>query len=276
MTAPPAIGSKGETSSRTLVRSVVAGLLVLGLFAALLDLAGRLRQPIIVDIGPSTERYGSGFEDSEETPPTTSRWTHQNAEFDIPLSVDASMARFSLRAARYLDEPTHITVTVGGRPFAAFEQATGRQRIQEIEVPLPAGRLNLGFASDDPKLGMALDWIRIDGARWHVPIDEWTVWILPIGLLGALVLSGASLVVSGGAAAIALTALAAVAAIDPFGFVHTMGDVAVPAIVFSVLAGLPRRAPMARLMGDAVYAVESPNRGPARDAQARAGLTCGT
>ena len=65
---------------------------LLALFAGMLELAGRLRQPILIDIGPSTGRYGSGFEESEETPPTTSRWTFQNAEFDVPLAVEASTA----------------------------------------------------------------------------------------------------------------------------------------------------------------------------------------
>ncbi len=211
---------------------------LLALFALLLDLAGRFRQPIIVDIGPSTGRYGSGFEDSEETPPTTSRWTLQNATFDIPLSVGASPARFSFRAARYLDDPTRITVTVGGKGFAAFEQAPGRQRIQEVEAPLPEGRLRLGLTSEDPKLGMALDWIRIDGARWRIPADEWTVWILPIGIFGALFLAGASRNLAGGAPAVALAVLAAIAAIDPFGFVHSMRDVAVPAVLFSLVAAV--------------------------------------
>jgi len=110
---------------------------LLAFFVVLLEGSGRLRQPILVDIGPSTGRYGSGFEDSEETPPTTSRWTRANAEFDIPLTVDASPVRFSVRAARYLDEPTRITVSVDGKPFASFEQARGRQRIQEVEAPLP-------------------------------------------------------------------------------------------------------------------------------------------
>ncbi len=232
-TDPKARGSAGR-----LARVLFTALALLGGFAAVLDLAGRLRQPIIVDIGPSTGRYGSGFEDSEETPPTTSRWTRQNAEFDIPLSVDASMARFSVRAARYLDEPTRITVTVGGKPFGSFEQARGRQRIQEVEAPLPKGPLNLGLTSDDPKLGMALDWIRIDGARWSVPASEWTVWILPLGIFGALLLSGTSLAVAGSATALILFLLAAAAAVDPFGFVHSMRDVAVPAIGFSILAAL--------------------------------------
>ncbi|MBX7184042.1 MAG: hypothetical protein K1Y01_02760 [Vicinamibacteria bacterium] len=209
---------------------------LLALFFVLLDAAGRLRQPIIVDIGPSTGRYGSGFEDSEETPPTTSRWTRQKAEFDIPLEVDASMARFSVRAARYLDEPTHITVTVAGKPFASFEQPRGRQRIQEIEAPLPEGRLDLGLTSEDPKLGMALDWIRIDGARWSIPASEWTVWILPLGICGALFLSGASMAFTAGATAIILLALAAVAAADPFGFVHSMRDVGPPTVLFSLIA----------------------------------------
>jgi hypothetical protein len=217
---------------------LVLALALLGGFAALLDLAGRLRQPIIVDIGPSTGRYGSGFEDSEETPPTTSRWTRQNAEFDIPLSVEASLAHFSVRAGRYLDDSTRITVTVGGRPFASFEQPRGRQRIQEVEAPLPEGPLDLALRSDDPKLGMALDWIRIEGARWRIPLSEWTVWILPVGLFGALLLSGAPLAVSGGWAAVISGLLAGVAAIDPFGFVHLMRDVSVPAVGFSLLAAV--------------------------------------
>ena len=227
-----------QASGRGLVRRLLVALALLGFFAAALDLAGRFRQPIIVDIGPSTGRYGSGFEDSEETPPTTSRWTFHHAEFEIPLLVDASPARFSVRAARYLDEPTRVTVTVGGQPFAAFEQPRGRQRIQEVEAPLPKGPLNLGLISDDPKLGMALDWIRIDGARWRIPLSEWTVWIVPIGLFAALMLSGASIAVAGGATAAISSILAAVAAIDPFGFVHVMRDVAVPAIAFSALAAL--------------------------------------
>lgn len=238
MTALDQTDLKARGSARRLVGVLFMGLALLGGFAALLDLAGRFRQPIIVDIGPSTGRYGSGFEDSEETPPTTSRWTRGEAEFDIPLSVDASMARFSVRAARYLEEPTRITVTVDGKPFASFEQARGRQRIQEFEAPLPEGPLNLGLESGDPKLGMALDWIRIDGARWRIPLAEWTVWILPVGIFAALLLSGASLPSAGGATAVLLTLLAGFAAKDPFGFVHSMRDVAVPAVVLSVLAAL--------------------------------------
>ncbi len=211
---------------------------LLGLFAALLDIAGRFRQPIVVDIGPSTGRYGSGFEDSEETPPTTSRWTRQSAELDIPLTVDASMARFSVRAARYLDESTNITATIGGKPFASFEQPRGRQRIQEVEAPLPGGPLNLGLTSEDPKLGMALDWIRIDGARWRIPAGEWTVWILPPGIFGALLLSGASLALAGSATTVILLLLAGVAAVDPFGFVHAMRDVAGATVLLSLLAAL--------------------------------------
>ena len=157
-----------------------------------LDIAGRFREPIVVDIGPSTGRYGSGFEDSEETPPTTSRWTRSNAEFFIPLDVDAGSVRFSLRAARYLDAPTHITVTANGRPFTGFEQPRGRQRIQEMDAALPEGPLHLGLRSEDPNLGMALDWIRIEGARWRIPAHEWTVWILPFGILGAMLISGAT------------------------------------------------------------------------------------
>jgi hypothetical protein len=226
------------TSRARLGPGLLLAVALLGLFVGLLDLAGRLRRPIVVDIGPSTGRYGSGFEDSEETPPTTSRWTRSNAGFDIPLSVDASLARFSVRAARYLDEPTRVTVSVDGGPFASFEQPRGRQRIQEIEAPLPEGPLNLGLSSDDPKLGLALDWIRIEGARWRISAGEWTVWILPVGVLGALLLSGTSLAVGGSATAVILAVLAGLAAIDPFGFVHSMRDVAAPLVGFALLTAV--------------------------------------
>ena len=217
---------------------VATALALLGFFAFLLFLAGERRPAIVVDIGPSTGRYGSGFEDSEETPPTTSRWTRQNAEFDIPLQVDASPARISVRAARYLDDPTRITLTMNGKPVADFEQPRGRQRIQEFDAPLPEGPLNLGLRSEDPKLGMALDWIRIEGARFRVPASEWTVWILPPGLFAALLVCGAPLFAAGGWTAILLAGLAGFASLDPFGFVHVMRDVAVPAAVLSMLAAL--------------------------------------
>ena len=120
------------------------------LFVAGLDVAGRLRQPIIIDIGPSTGRYGSGFEDSEETPPTTSRWTRSNAEFEAPLDVDASNVTFSVRAARYLDEPTHIAVTANGRPFTAFEQPRGRQDLPDRRT---TGNCRACHASIPPSSG---------------------------------------------------------------------------------------------------------------------------
>ena len=236
MSAQTGTDVKAETSRPGFGPSLGLAIGLLIFFAGLLDIAGRLRQPITVDIGPSTGRYGSGFEDSEETPPTTSRWTRQNAEFDVPLNVEASAVRFSVRAARYLDDPTRITVTQNGHALTSFEQARGRQRIQEVEAPLLEGPLNLGLRADDPNLGMALDWMRIEGARWRIPVDEWTVWILPIGILGALLLSGSSLMVSGGATAFILVGLSVVAAFDPFGFVHAARDVAVPTIVFSGVA----------------------------------------
>ncbi len=248
MTAQAWTDGKDQTLGRRLGAGLLLATALLALFASLLDLSGRFRQPIIVDIGPSTGRYGSGFEDSEETPPTTSRWTRQHAEFDIPLTVDASMTRFSVRAGRYLDDPTRITVTVDGRPFASFEQPRGRQRIQEVEAPLPEGPLSLALISDDPTLGIALDWIRIDGARWRIPFREWTIFVLPLGLFGALLLSGASLGLAGGATAVISAALATVAAIDPFGFVHSMRDVAAPAVAFSFLAALVFRGQTALVL----------------------------
>jgi len=243
---PPSTARPGTSFSR----AAAAALALLVLFAFLLDLAGRFRQPILVDIGPSTGRYGSGFEESEETPPTTLRWTRQEAVFDIPLSAEASVGRLSVRAARFLDDPTHISVTLNGKLVAGFDQARGRQRIQFVDFPLPAGPLNLGLSSEDPSLGMALDWIRLEGVRWHVPAEEWTVWILPPGLFAALLLASGSLSFAGLAAAAILALLAVVAGLDPFGFVHAMRDVAVPAVALSLLT-----ARVSRGQGGLVLAV---------------------
>ena len=237
-----------QTLGRRFGAMVFLGVALAVFFAALLDVAGRLRQPIIVDIGPSTGRSGSGFEDSEETPPTTSRWTRQSAAFDIPLVVAAGPVRFSVRAARYVDEPTQVRVSVNGKAFASFDQPRGRQRIQEIAAPLPEGPLNLEITSEDPNLGMALDWIRIEDARWSVPLREWTVWVVPLGTFVALLLSGASLPLAGGATALILLALAGFAAIDPFGFVHSLRDVAASTIGFSILAALLFRGQTAAVL----------------------------
>lgn len=237
-----------QTFGRRFGAGLLAAVALTVVFASLLGVAGRFRQPIVVDIGPSTGRYGSGFEDSEETPPTTSRWTRQSAALDIPLNVASGPVRFSVRAARYLDEPTLVSVAVNGKAFTSFEQPRGRQRIQEIEAPLPEGPLNLELTSEDPKLGMALDWIRIEGARWSVPLGEWTVWVVPVGVFGALLLSGASLPLAGGATTLFLVGLAGFAAIDPFGFVHSMRDVAAPTIAFSILAALLFRGQTAAIL----------------------------
>jgi hypothetical protein len=62
------------------------------------------------------------------------------------------------------------------------------------------------------------------------------VWILPLGILTAVLISGASLALSAGASAVILLILSGVAAIDPFGFVHAIRDVALPTILVSMLA----------------------------------------
>ena len=224
----------------TATSALAAVALTLG-FALLLDLSGRLRAPILVDIGPSTGRYGSGFEDSEETPPTTSRWTRANAAFDVPLNLIASPARISVRAARYLDDPTTITVAVDGRPVASFEQARGRQRVQSFDAPVPDGPLNISFESADPKLGMALDWFEIEGARWRIPWREWTVWIVPAGILLSLLIAGLSLARAVAATGVFQLLLAGFAAVDPFGFVHVLRDVAVPLITSASLTAVAFR-----------------------------------
>ena len=153
-------------------------------------LASWARTPLTLDVGPSAGTYLQGFTESWEYPPIRARFAGAVAFIELPLEVRGDDVQISIRTSRpwrtplrtLLVAPNGSTVTFvahpggisldewarEGRRFSPFEQmevATGR-------TALPAGKLRIMLANDDLRRAhaLAVDWIRIDGARWKLPL----------------------------------------------------------------------------------------------------------
>lgn len=232
----------------------IAGGLV-ALFAAALALLAPVAAPVVVDIGPNTGRYGAGFEESEERPPLTQRWTRGIAHFGVPLRASAADALLVIRAARYVDAPATIRVLQSGREIARFEKMPGGQRFHEMPVALAAGPLDLTFESSDPSLGLAIDWFALERARPRAGFSEWPLFLVPGALFLGLRFAGMGVFGAAGLGALAVLGLGAFFARDPFGLVHVMRDLAWPVIGVAAIGGaLARRAGLAGWTHAAVLA----------------------
>jgi hypothetical protein len=208
-----------------------------GLFA----LASFLRGPLTFDVGPSTGAYLTGFTPSEERPPTTFRWTTSRASLAVPLHAEgAGVLRF--RAARFVDHPSRIHVYAWGAPVAMFDARPGGHRLYAFPLAAGRGPLRLDLVSEDPQLGVAVDWIRIEGLRWRVPLSVWAPRALIAGVFLVALLAGFGTRGAALTAASCAVAQAAWAAAEPFAFAHVGARVALPALAATALvARLARR-----------------------------------
>jgi hypothetical protein len=223
------------------------GALVLLLLAATeggLLWAGRARGALTFDVGPSTGSYLGGFTDSEERPPTTLRWARNRARIVLPLQAEAGPAQLLLRFGRFVDDPVNVQVYVNSEPAGSLRVHAGRQRIERLPVTLPAGEpLVLTFASNDPgDLALALDWVRLEGAALRPANAALGPRLLIPGVLLVALLAGCGLGAALAAALAVLVGELAWAACDPFGLVHVMTRVALPALACAALAALLLRA----------------------------------
>jgi hypothetical protein len=214
------------------VLTIVAGLmaLLLGL-EALLWLAGTAGRPVVVDVGPSTGAYGSGFTESEERPPSTFRWTRAAAALELPLLVRGDAPRVVMRAARFVDHPTRIHVSLAGARAGSFTARPGGHRVYALDAGAVDGPLRVDLLSEDPELGVALDWVRVEGVHARTaPGDPAPLLLVAAVFLIALGLGlplPRAMAVAGGLSVV----LAAWAAADPFAFVHVVHRVARPGAV---------------------------------------------
>jgi hypothetical protein len=207
----------------------------------LFRLAPLLRRPLTFDVGPSTGAYLSGFTASEERPPTTFRWSRSRASVALPLHARGE-GRLRLRAARFLDHPARVHVYAWGRRVATFDARPGGYRLYEFPLATARGPLRLDLLTDDPELGVAVDWIRVESVGWSLPLSVWPPRALVAGLFLVALFAGFGTAGAAAAAGAVAIAQAAWAAADPFAFAHATTRIALPALVLTAsVAALARR-----------------------------------
>jgi hypothetical protein len=211
------------------------GLLTLILGEVALSLASYATAPLDFDVGPSTGPYLPGFTESEERLPVTFRWTKDRASILLPLEGASDGARIQLRYARFLQGSAAVRVFLNEKPIASFSARSGRFRTQEIPASFSSEEpLRLELLVDDPGpegLGLAVDWIRIEGARFRLPFEAMAPRIFLAGVFILAVLLGFSLSVAASIGCGVALAQAVWFASDPFGMAHAQAQIAVVGLV---------------------------------------------
>lgn len=228
--------------SRRSASLMVLVLLAASVFALILARSG---PKLFVNLGPGDAPFARGFRGGWERDgpradgDTAFRWTEDGARLVVPVRATGTL-RARLRVARFTRTPAEITLLGNGRTLAAWTQHPLGWRIREVALGEWDGPLELQFRStaegDDP-LGVALDWVELDGrAR-----PDRTVW-----LRLALLLVGAPVVVwtftrSAGTAALfgsgLLLAGAVAVGLDWLGGLIALTSAAVPAVLVTAAIG---------------------------------------
>ncbi len=240
---------------RERARVAFLALLAVLLGEALLFLASFVQAPLDFDVGPSTGSYLPGFTESEERLPVTFRWTNEGAAVLIPLSTSSETGTLQLRYARFLPGTAAVRLFVNGEPLASFSARSGRFRTQEIRASFDAeGPLRLAILVDDPdpsKLGIAIDWIRIENARFRLPIGAVAPRIFVAGVFLLTLVLGFSIPLSAATGAGVALAQAIWFARDPFGMAHAEAQIAVVGLILAGLLslGFRRFVPLLFLLG---------------------------
>lgn len=211
---------------------------------AALRLAPLARGTLAFDVGPSTGRYLAGVTESEERPPVTFRWTRDHSKLALPLVTRGGEGFLTLRFARFVDGTTPLRVSVSGGPERTMDATSGRFRTVLLHVVAAPGPVTIRFDAEAPgaeRLGVALDWLRLEGLPLGLAPDLAGPRLLLVGVFLTAVVAGlaagTSLWVGLGAA----LGLALWAAADPFGCAHVTTLVAWPATASAIAtAGLLR------------------------------------
>ena len=236
-------------------RVAFLGLAALLLGEAALTLASFAQAPLDFDVGPSTGPYLPGFTESEERLPVTFRWTKEKASLLIPLEGLSEEARLQLRYARFLPGNATVRLFLNGEPIASFSARPGRFRTHEIPVSFSSdGPMRLEILIDDPnpeKLGLAVDWIRIEGARFRLPLSAIAPRAFPAGVFLLTLFLGFSLRTSAAIGGAVALAQAIWFARDPFGMTHAQAQIALVGLLIAALLsfGFRRWVPLLFLLG---------------------------
>lgn len=242
-----------EAMSRTRFRVPIMLCLVALSLEAGLWLASWARTPLTFDVGPSTEAYLQGFTASWEYPPVRARFAGAVARIDLPVEVSGGDVKISIRTSRpwrtplrtRLVAPNGSTVTFvahpsgisldewaqEGRRFSPFEQmeiATGR-------IALPAGTFRITLVNDNARsaYALAVDWIRIEGARWKLRLSFWQPRLFTLSVLLLMMFAGHSFIAACRIAFGAAALISVGAAVDVFGLAHVAARLTVPSVLLT-------------------------------------------
>jgi len=220
------------------------------------QLASRICPPLDFDVGPSTGPYLDGFTKSEERLPVTFRWTRERAAIALPVEGAGTEALLKLRLARFLPGSAEVRLFVDGVPAGAFSARSGRFRTVEHPIALPAGSSTLSFLVADPdpeRLGIAIDWIRIENVRWRLPRAALEPALLLAGVFVLALALGFSLPRALGVGALLACAQAVWFARDPFAMAHVHHEITAGALATTALIAAAFRSarfvPLLYLLG---------------------------
>lgn len=210
-------------SARYPTQVVLALAFVLVMAHAARHVAGLTNPALVFDVGPSTGSYLEGFTESEERVPVTFRWTRERASIALPLAGEGPEAVLRLRFARFVDGNATVRLFVDGDLQGVFSARSGRFRTLELPVKLRGEPTKITFLVDDPdpeRLGIAIDWLRIENSRWRAPATTLRPTVLLVGVFLLTLALGFSLRRAVGLSALVAIFQAGWFAHDPFAMVH--------------------------------------------------------
>lgn len=217
------------------------------------------RPPLKFDIGPSTGAYLDGFTESEERVPVTFRWTRERSTILLPLEGTGRDVELKLRFARFLEGNANVRLFIDGEPQAVLSARSGRFRTETFSVTLHGERPTISFLVDDPAsegLGIAVDWLAVEDARWSIP----SLSLQPTLLVGGIFLLVIALGFSPFFAAVVGAGVAILQAVwfsfDPFAMIHVHEQLTTPGLGSAALvafgclvSGRARYLPLLFLLG---------------------------
>lgn len=208
--------------------------------------------PLFVNVGAGDEAFARGFRAWERdglqaSGETMFRWTLDGARLELPVRVRSGSLTARLRLARFTDRPAEITLLSSGRAVDRWTQPPRGWRERTAELGDVRGQPVLQFrhslppppAEDPEGLGVALDWVELQGARRVLPGPRLLAGLASLFIGVPLALSLLAGPVAGLSAAIAATAVGSVLVWwDRLGGLCALGDAGLPALVAAGLLGL--------------------------------------
>ncbi|TDI47017.1 MAG: hypothetical protein E2P02_04100 [Acidobacteria bacterium] len=206
--------------------------------------ASYFTRPLDLDIGPNTRTYLTGFTESEERPPISFRWSGEEAFIDLPPLGTASRGTLHLRYARFLPDHARLQVFLNGKRVHSTTARSGRFRTERIPVILDGAELRIGLTVEDPSpeaLGIAVDWLRLEGADLQLPLSTWQPRALILGTLAFAIALG----FSPGSSFMLGLSIAGLQAVwfawDPFGMVHVNAQIVVTGLLATAMVTIALR-----------------------------------